>query len=287
LDQFTVLTGIFAIGGAVFGLIALVVYLVDRSRLTRRQDKLDNAGRMAAAGIAELERDYFDSADAKLSMLATTLKMIAQAVGMPTQISGVQTPRSFEEFMKETVFPGTCILDFEASTAVRQVYIVSRDLEPDLSNLVTRRVVHRNLRQGDTYYYYCEKNGHDRGNDLRRHIGAERDPEAGRVTIVELEGTSPIFGPGSRVLFDSPGSFPHPLYFEEIRLNREAERGTWWVRHQAREADLLERQLQRCLRTCIKDQPQEAGPPKSGGALADRTMSEDDEQTGGSEGISG
>jgi uncharacterized membrane protein len=125
----------------------------------------------------------------------------------------------------------------EGSPQVQEVWLVTPDLEPDLSHPTTGKLVANNLKNRKPYVYFCPSDLRDLETKIKRlmaNIGALRTQESSRVTVVPISPTRQgrIFQRGNIVIFykQDPdwGTF---IAFEEVVFTRISERGAFWQEH--------------------------------------------------------
>jgi hypothetical protein len=129
------------------------------------------------------------------------------------------------------------IWSLEMSESVREIWLVTPDLEPDLSEATTGRMVAANLKARKRYVYFCPNNISDFENQKRRllaNIGALRPQEASRVTIVPISPSphSGILQRGNTIiLFSEDPAWGTYNAFEEVVFTKISTRGIFWQEH--------------------------------------------------------
>lgn len=129
------------------------------------------------------------------------------------------------------------IHEIERSAAVREIWLVTPDLEPDLSNPTTGKLVAGNVKNRKKYVYFCPSNMLDLESKKRRlmtSIGASRSPESSRVTVVPVNPAQygRISERGNIILFFTQDSeWGACNAFEEIVFTKISERGIFWQEH--------------------------------------------------------
>lgn len=129
------------------------------------------------------------------------------------------------------------IYGLESSRQVQEVWLVTSDLEPDLSNPTTGKLVANNLKKRKRYVYFCPSDMQELETKKRRliaNIGASKSPENSRVTIVQVDSArqSRVFQRGNVILFyeeDPEWGAYHT--FEEVVFTKIPERGIFWQEH--------------------------------------------------------
>lgn len=129
------------------------------------------------------------------------------------------------------------IHEVERSAQTQEVWLVTPDLEPDLSRQATGKLVANNLKNRKRYVYFCPSDMRELEIKTRRlmaNIGALRAQEASRVTVVPVDPARQgrIFQRGNLIIFFTQdpewGSYNA---FEEVVFTKISERGTFWQEH--------------------------------------------------------
>ena len=146
------------------------------------------------------------------------------------------------------------IWDIETSERTREVWFVSPDLEPDLSDRTTGNVVANNLKRGKKYVYFYPQdipNNSDPKTKLLANIGALKSARLTsrvRVVPVDHESGQQIFRRGNIIVFFSEDSnWETGRAFEEIVMTKLPERGMFWQEYSASEAEQLKIRLKQQL----------------------------------------
>jgi hypothetical protein len=141
----------------------------------------------------------------------------------------------------------------EASHEIREVWLVTPDLEPDLSEASTQGIVKKNIKAGKRYIYFYPKEllgAQEKIQRLLRGIGADNPKLARNVSFVGLDETVDrrIRSRANTILFfkDDP-AYGTDLVFEEVVFTQVSQRGVFWQEHDPQYAemayDLLRRQV--------------------------------------------
>ena len=135
------------------------------------------------------------------------------------------------------IWSNSSLIEVERSARVREIWLFTPDLEPDLSDAPTGKVVAKNLKDRKCYVYFCPSDIPDFEVQKRRllaNIGALRSQEASRVTVVPI-GTNlhgRLFQRGNTVIFFSEdpewGTYNA---FEELVFTKISARGLFWQEH--------------------------------------------------------
>ena len=129
------------------------------------------------------------------------------------------------------------LTELERSARVQEIWLFTPDLQPDLSDAATGRIVAKNLKARKRYVYFCPNDIPDFDVEERRllaNIEAQRSSEASRVTIVPIaiNPRESVFQRGNTVVF----FFEDPewgtcISFEEIVFTKISARGLFWQEH--------------------------------------------------------
>ena len=128
----------------------------------------------------------------------------------------------------------------EVSADVREVWMVTHDLEPDLSDPNTGSMVSNNLKAGKSYKYFFPDDLEDADAkiwQLRVNIGAT-SPDS-RVEFFPIADSSGVQGssPANVILFfkDNP-FYATDLVYQELILTKVSRRGHFWQEHDPKHA---------------------------------------------------
>ena len=146
------------------------------------------------------------------------------------------------------------IWDIETSERAREIWFISPDLEPDLSDPTTGSVVASNLKRGKRYVYFCPKNIPNLDSAQRKllaNIGASKSERlASRVSVVpiEREDNQPIFQRGNIIIFFfEDADWETGRAFEEIVFKKLPKRGLFWQEYSPSEAERIKVRLKQRL----------------------------------------
>jgi hypothetical protein len=123
----------------------------------------------------------------------------------------------------------------ERSPDNRTVWLITHDLEPDLSDKETGAIVRSNLAAGKRYVYFYPaglKLADEKQRRLRRNVGADGGKLTKNVIFVPVNdgpGAALISTRGNVILFfkDDP-AYGTNLIFEEVVLHKINRRGLLW-----------------------------------------------------------
>ncbi len=197
---------------------------------------------------------------------ATRLRNVENALGKvaglrETTARYAKSPSSFRAteigtlLERGVIWTNAMVYQFERSKQVREVWLITPDLQPDLSSTTTGEIVASNLKNRKRYVYFCPSDLRNLEADMKRllaNIGALKSPEASRVTVVAVgpEVAEGIFQRGNTIIFFlGDPEWATFNAFEEIVLTKVSERGIFWQEHKPEVAtdirDILKQVLQR------------------------------------------
>lgn len=135
------------------------------------------------------------------------------------------------------IWTTTAVYELERSERVQEIWLATPDLEPDMSNPTTGKVVASNLRAKKRYVYFCPSGISDFDAARRRllaNVGATRAQDASRVAIVQIgPGVhGQIFQRGNTIIFfaEDPEWGTYSA-FEEVVFTKISGRGVFWQEH--------------------------------------------------------
>jgi hypothetical protein len=129
------------------------------------------------------------------------------------------------------------IYELERSRQVQEIWLVTADLEPDLSNPATGKIVANNLKDLKRYVYFCPGDMRELETKTRRlmaNIGALKSAESSRVTVIPVDPArqGQVFQRGNVIIFFEQDPTWGPYHaFEEVVFTRIPERGIFWQEH--------------------------------------------------------
>ncbi len=133
----------------------------------------------------------------------------------------------------------------EQSNEVREIWLMTHDLEPDLSDTKTGKIVKKNLDSGKSYKYFYPSQLEDAEAKiwrLRRNIGATLPTLANSTMFIPLDDSPElqIFSPANVIPFfkDEP-FYSTDLVFQEVILTQISLRGVFWQEHEKKRARRL------------------------------------------------
>jgi hypothetical protein len=133
------------------------------------------------------------------------------------------------------VWSHAMMASLERSPDNRTVWLITHDLEPDLSDKKTGEIVKSNLAAGKRYVYFYPadlKLADEKQRRLRRNVGADSAKLKNSVTFVPVND-----GPGAALIstrknvilfFKDDPAYGTNLIFEEVVLHKINQRGLLW-----------------------------------------------------------
>jgi hypothetical protein len=135
------------------------------------------------------------------------------------------------------IWTNRMIVDIERSERVQEVWLVTPDLEPDISSPLFGKLVGNNLKSGKRYVYFCPGDLRDLDAGKTRllaNVGALKSRQTPRISIVPLDPKlhGRIFQRGNTIIFFSENpDWGAGTAFEEVVFTRVSERGVFWQEH--------------------------------------------------------
>jgi hypothetical protein len=145
------------------------------------------------------------------------------------------------------VWTPSMLWNIEASADVKEVWLVTPDFKPDISDPVTGTLVGDNLRKGKKYVYFAPATLHNLPElnlRLRSNLGVERAKGrlGERVVIIQIDEQDfwASLGAGNVIFFfkvDPRTS--RGIAFREVVFTQVSERGLFWQECTEVEAEIL------------------------------------------------
>jgi hypothetical protein len=147
----------------------------------------------------------------------------------------------------------------EVSEDIREVWLVTHDLEPDLSDRWAGTMVDANLKAGKRYKYFFPEDLEDADAKIwqvRTNIGATSpDSQVGFYPVADTSHVR-VSSPANVILFFKEGPFyATDLVYQEVFLTKVPRRGHFWQEHDPKHA----RQVLERLRTEVQRQKSNSG----------------------------
>lgn len=194
------------------------------------------------------------------------LRQAGQALGFASgihtlakqQLSGTPgyQPNQFEVLIQNRlVYTQSMINNIEKSAITKEVWVITPDLEPDISQKETGKLVGANIRNGKRYVYFVPGNLSDlRDLLLRLKSNLGIDPTKSRlddrVALVQIDAQEFWLPHGSGnviFFFDNDPQFSRGNAFKEIVFTQVSDRGIFWQECADTEAESLYRFLRHKL----------------------------------------
>jgi len=195
-------------------------------------------------------------------------KLTAQFVPQRIRISGESAIGRLIE--RNVLWTKAMVWDIEASKETTEIWLVTPDLKPDVSDETVGKLVQKNIRSyGKRYvYFYPDDLPHAESETARllKNIGLT-DSDAKRlrdkVTLVPLSKSKhgQLFVGGNIILYyRDEHRILMPRCFEEVVLTKFPERGAFWQEHAESKTNelrhLLAAELQKFIGSSAKTSPQ-------------------------------
>ena len=145
------------------------------------------------------------------------------------------------------VWTPSMLWNVEVSPTVKEVWLITPDFKPDISDPATGALVGENLRRGKKYVYFIPPglgNIPDLISRLKSNLGIDsaRARLGGRVTTIQLDAQDfwASLGAGNVIFFfrADPGS-GRSVAFREVVFTKISERGLFWQECSEGETDFL------------------------------------------------
>lgn len=214
-----------------------------------RQEARVNTARAALETVQEtvdqimLSDDGFHADPATLqARLERTLGQVASirnatSVALGTTRTALQ-PEFKTLLAKRLIWTGQMLWAVEAGPTIKAVWIVTPDLQPDVSEQLAAEVVRSNLARGVDYTYFVPAHlaeDQDTIDRLRKNVLPRTRlrrpdrPSASRFNVAVIESPELFAAGGNCVLyFDGPARSGHGAAYHEILFPRLAKRGAFW-----------------------------------------------------------
>jgi hypothetical protein len=252
INWISVISGIVGILGFVF---AIWVWMRSDFKVRELRNTLQAIYETCGTIIWETRFLTPEGKDARLNQLekATGLVSAIRTLASKYAESARHGSSELELFLERGVLWTMEMLQrIEVSAEVREVWFVTHDLEPDLSDRNTGSMVASNLKAGKSYKYFFPEDLEDADAkiwQLRANIGAT-SPDS-RVAFFPVADSVDlrVSSPANVILFFKDGPFyATDLVYQEVILTKVSRRGHFWQEHDPKEA----RKVLEVLRTEVQ-----------------------------------
>jgi hypothetical protein len=222
-------------------LFAVWVWMKSNTRVRDLEDIIQTAYDITGAILWDMQTVRAEDSTTRLRNAEKSLGQVSALRAMTGKYA--KSASNFREteigalLERGVIWSTATLFEVERSERVQEIWLVTPDLQPDLSDATTGRIVAGNLKNRKRYVYFCPDDIEDLEAEKKRllaNIGASRPQEASRVTIVPvgLEARERIFQRGNTIIFFA-GNPDWGTYnaFEEVVFTKVSERGVFWQEH--------------------------------------------------------
>jgi hypothetical protein len=231
------IVGIVGVGvGAGF---SYFLYLRHQNHLDKVTNKMDAQAELRSRAhdiaLTALNAVQVSGPDNDVSKTAKFHSMQASLTALETTL---RDSRTVHDLVSEAVLiGGNELAEKEAETGVHSVWVITPDLEPDLTDDATQKVVKGNIENRVRYCYFCPSTVPDEDidrliRDLSFVAPSDEGQSAAIAPTVEKIQVGPelmLFGAGGNrvvIFYDDPGT-SRLVVFDEVVLDGRG-RGTLW-----------------------------------------------------------
>jgi len=232
----SIVSGIVGIAGFLF---AVWVWLRSDTKVREITAVIQALHDIADSALWETQMLPGDDASGRLSQLEKSIGLVSAMRTLSAKYVGDhQSYRATELgalIQRGVIWSNAMLTGLETSSEVRSIWLVTPDLEPDMTEPKTGEVVKSNLAAGKSYVYFYPaalKSPDEKIRRLQRNIGADDPKRAKRVVFAPVKDgptSHLILSRGNIILFfkDEP-AYGTRLIFQEVVLNKIANRGLFW-----------------------------------------------------------
>lgn len=243
--------------GAVSGIVSILafifavwVWLKSDIKVRELQEVIQAAYDVTGTIMWEMQTIRVDDSAARLRSTERSFGEISALhtiTGRYLRWAAAQSDSGPSELVERgVIWSMAMIWDVETSERTREIWFITPDLEPDLSDSTVGSVVADNIRRGKRYVYFCPKaipNFETARRKLLANIGASKSTRiASRISIVPIdkEDNPSIFQRGSIIIFFSEDAeWETGRAFEEIVFTKLPKRGLFWQEYSPSEAERI------------------------------------------------
>jgi hypothetical protein len=250
-DWFTIVGGVVSIVAFV---VSLWIWLEARAKQHELIGVIRSVRDVAGNVLWEMQSIAVEDDETRLRQAERALGLTSAIYTMTSKyVPGISIFPGTELGMlvdRGVIIPNTILWTFESSRSTTEVWLVTPDLEPDMSDSTTGNLVARNLRGGKRYTYFYPNSlavGDVLEERLLVNVGAAQSAKRReQVCFMRLgdDYDDSLFRLGNSIfLFNgSPGQV-RPRGFQEIVLTKIARRGSYWQQYDPLQAEDLCRDL--------------------------------------------
>jgi hypothetical protein len=236
VDWLSIISGIVGIAGFIFGIWA---GLRADTRVKEIKAAMQTLHDIADNALWESHMLASDDGTTRVIQLERSMGLVSAMRTISARYVGDQQSYRATELgtllVRGVIWTNAMITSLELSNDVRTIWLVTPDLEPDLSESTTASVVKKNLIAGKSYIYFYAasiKSSDEKIRRVKRNIGAN-DPTLGKnvefVAMDDWMSSRLIPMRGNIILFfkDDP-AYGTELVFLEVVLSKVSKRGLFW-----------------------------------------------------------
>lgn len=237
IDWISIVSGILGVLSFVF---ALWVWMRSDMKVSELRGALQSVYEISDSIL--WETNYLTAEDA-----ATRLLQAERAIGLASSIHtfaskyvpaapGYGSTEIGALIKRGIILTNSMIWNIETSTAVREVWLVTPDLKPDVSDATTGNLVRKNIKDGKRYVYFVSTNLANLADlVLRLETNVGIRPLKSRVrnllTVVQVDAADFPVSPATGNLiffFKADSKSSRGDAFREIVFTQVSERGIFW-----------------------------------------------------------
>jgi hypothetical protein len=239
IDWISVVSGIFGVVSFIF---ALWVWMRSDMRVSELKGALESVFEISDSILWETDALVAEDAE-------TRLRQTERAIGLASSIHTLASKYvSGGSAYGSTVIGGllkrgvivtqSMIWNIETSPMTKEVWLVTPDLKPDISDAVTGNIVGKNIRNGKRYVYFVPDTLHnlsDLVSRLETNIGIKSPKSRQRnlLVIVQIDATTSPFPVSSATgnlifFFKADPRSSRGDAFREIVFTQVSDRGRFW-----------------------------------------------------------
>jgi hypothetical protein len=270
INWISVVSGIIGILGFVF---AIWVWMRSDFKVRELQDTLDfKVGELRntletvyeTCGTILWETRFLtpEDKDARLSQLDKSIGLVSGIRTLASRYSeNARHGTSELELLIErgVLWSLEMLQRIERSADVREVWLITHDLEPDLNDPTAGSVVSNNLKAGKSYKYFFPENLDDADAkmwQLRENVGATSPDSRVEFFPVADRPEIKVSSPANVILFFKDSHFyATDLVYQEVILTKVSRRGHFWQEHDPKHA----RQVLESMRAEVHKRKRELG----------------------------
>jgi hypothetical protein len=245
MDAFNVVVGIIGLITGIFGVIFSVwVSIKTNYKIHEMAEAMETIYDISDAAVWEWQTAFIESDVKRLQLAEKTfgnMNDISRLSSryMKSDVEKLSNKSGGQLIERGIIWNSRMILDVEMRDDTLEIWLVTPDLQPDLSDESTGKLVYNNIKKGKRYVFFYPNNLrhiNDEIAQLKLNIGIKdtRSKLAQQISLIALDSTkhSDLFSRGNILLCfrDRKRGVP-PRCFEEVVLTQITERGSFWQEH--------------------------------------------------------